>query len=150
MEKTDGRFVITAQKNQCCSYKSGKKQYYFCVGSTTLIGQLCDLFEIFGGDNYSVYDFDTKEQLISRYGQDSEEVKKNDVFPVYAICKSGIVEFKNFTDEMEFASYMADSCGDWSLRYSEENDLDQAERIEILQAEDRFNAALEEAWSNLW
>ena len=150
MEKTDGRFVITAQKNQCCSYQGGKKEYYFCDGSTELLSELCRLYSNYGGDNYNMYDFDTKERLIECYGEDSEEVKNNNVFPVYAISHSGVVDFKNFTDELEFASCMGGDCGDWSLRYSEEDALDQDERIEILQAEDRFNAAVEEAWSNLW
>jgi hypothetical protein len=56
MEKTAGRFVITAQKNPCCSYQGGRKKYYFCNGSTELVRKLFTLYGKYSGDWLLTYD----------------------------------------------------------------------------------------------
>ena len=144
--------MITAQKNQCCSVGGGKKEYYFCDGSTALLGELFESYGKYGGDNYGVYEFYTKEQLIDCYGEDSDEAKTVTQFPVFAITHSGVVEFKNFTDEMEFANYLVGDCGDWSLSFEDEDDIDIEQKIEILKAEmpTEYESAVESAWLNLW
>ena len=152
MEKTAGRFVITAQKNQCCSVGGGKKEYYFCDGSSELLEEIRHRYSLYGGDNYGVCEFNTKEQLIDCYGEDGEEAKTVVQFPVFAITHSGVVEFKNFTEEMEFANYLVGDCGDWLLSFEEDDEIDIEQKIEILQAEMpiEYESAVESAWLNLW
>lgn len=147
MEETEGRFVITAKKNQCCRYEGGKKEYYFCDGSSSLIGKLAELMSVYGGDNYSVLEVQSKQEadgLEIEWQGETVYIITGQAEPEHKVA----ADFEN--DEMNFADYLIGDCGDWSLTYDEEDDLDEDERVEILKAEDAFSLAIQEAWGNLW
>ncbi len=148
MQKKEGRYVITLKTSQCCRVDGGKKRYYFCDDSTSLISEMIRLIATCG-DNYYCYEISSQDEL---EGLDVgvAELPENYKFPIYMTSGGGDIELRNFDDELDLANYLCGDYGDHSLRFDEDADCDLEEKIEILKAENKFYGAIQGAFENLW
>ena len=145
--ETEERYVITASKAQCCTVEPGKDEYYF-VEADELLEEMIQLFEHYGGDNYNVAYFGSREEMVKSYGEDWPTLPQIKRWPVYEISSCADPELAY--DENEVLAILEGDCGDWSLGYQSAATFDYAEKREILKAEGCLPPTVDEAWDGLW
>jgi len=156
LQSTKGRYVIVAKKADCCSCEPGKKEYYFVNGSNELVSELARLMSHYGGDNDGLHIVRTPQEAEDFGVPSPAEVATR---PVYVVKYNGgdsyyLVADDFDSDELKLAENLCGECGDWSLTFFDEDELDQIERQVILEANDDWELARETAinaaWERLW